>query len=386
MNTIRALPVASLALIGAANTAHAQSGVSLFGLIDTSITYINHANASGNSQLGVGGGNLLGSRWGLTGAEDLGGGLKAIFTIENGFNPNTGALGEDGRIFGRQSFVGLASARLGSITIGRQYDALVDVAWPVTASYSFGSVYATPGDVDNYDTSSRTSNAIKYTSPTLAGFTFVGMYALGGIAGKAGAGQTWSAGLSYGNGPLSLAGGYFHAENPAASGKTRDAWGGTSDGTFDGSLVNGAYASAKSIDIARAAVQYASGPLTVGVDYSNARYTPDAFSTFRTTERYDTGRGFVNYRATQALLVGVGYSYTKACGDASAAYHQVSAGADYVLSQRTDLYLVGAWQRASGTQRTLDGGTQRAQASIGSYGYGGTDTQSIVNVGMRHRF
>lgn len=128
------------------------------------------------------------------------------------------------------------------------------------------------------------------------------------------------------------------------------------------------------------------GPFTAGVDYSNARHKPDALSTFRTTQRYDTGRGFANYQATQALLVGIGYRYTKARGDASAAYHPVSAGADYVLPKRTDLYLVCAWQRATGTQRTLDGGTQRAQASIGSYGHGGTDTQSIVNLGMRHRF
>lgn len=57
-----------------------------------------------------------------------------------------------------------------------------------------------------------------------------------------------------------------------------------------------------------------------------------------------------------------------------------------MLSKRTDLYTVGAWQRANGERRTLDGGTQTAQASIGSCGYGGTRTQGIVNLGLRHRF
>ncbi|MBP0644508.1 porin, partial [Mycobacterium tuberculosis] len=91
----------------------------------------------------------------------------------------------------------------------RQYDALADVAWPVTGDFYFGSVYATPGDVDNYDTSSRTDNAVKYTSPVINGLQFVGMYALGGVAGKSGAGKTWSAGLSYSNGPVDVAGGYY---------------------------------------------------------------------------------------------------------------------------------------------------------------------------------
>ena len=64
----------------------------------------------------------------------------------------------------------------------------------------------------------------------------------------------------------------------------------------------------------------------------------------------------------------------------------MSAGADYVLSTRATLYAVGAWQRANVEQRTFDDGTQTAQASIGSYGYDGTRTQGIVNLGLRHRF
>nr|WP_244136389.1 hypothetical protein [Burkholderia sp. BCC0405] len=57
-----------------------------------------------------------------------------------------------------------------------------------------------------------------------------------------------------------------------------------------------------------------------------------------------------------------------------------------MLSKRTDLYKVSAWQRANGEQRTLDGGTQTAQTSIGSCDYGGTRTQGIVDLGLRRRF
>lgn len=201
MNNPVRLVMMSGALLTTAHAAHATE-VMLYGLFDTSLTYVWNADAQGKNLVGLGNGNLLGNRFGVKGAEDLGGGLKAIFTLENGFNPNTGALGQGNRMFGRQAFVGLESARWGTLTIGRQYDALADVAWPITGDFYFGSVYATPGDVDNYDTSSRTDNAVKYTSPVVGGFQFVGMYALGGVAGKSGAGQTWSAGLSYSNGPF----------------------------------------------------------------------------------------------------------------------------------------------------------------------------------------
>src|SRR5258708_449121 len=52
-------------------------------------------------------GNLQGSRWGLRGAEDLGGGLKAIFTLESGFDVMTGQSQQGNRLFGRQAFGGL---------------------------------------------------------------------------------------------------------------------------------------------------------------------------------------------------------------------------------------------------------------------------------------
>lgn len=137
--------------------------------------------------------------------------------------------------------------------MGRQYDPFVDLVQGITEDNYFGSVFATVGDVDNYDNSSRTNNAIKYLSPVYAGLQVEGMYALGGVAGQTGAGQTWSVAAAYNNGPLSLAAGYFVAANPAVTTAQRTIWGGTSDGTFDGSLVNLGYQRAKSINIARVA-------------------------------------------------------------------------------------------------------------------------------------
>ncbi|HEY3596094.1 MAG TPA: porin, partial [Paraburkholderia sp.] len=187
------------------------------------------------------------------------------------------------------------------------------------------------------------------------------------------------------NGPLGLAAGYFYAANSSAAAGLRTTFTSTSDGTFDGP-VNSGYATAHSLAIARVAGQYAIGPFTLGAGYSNAQYRRDDSSAFASNEKYNTGQGFVNYQATPAILVGVGYSYTKSSGDTSATYHQVSVGGDYNLSKRTDLYLVAAYQHASGEQGNGSGGAMAAQASIGSYGYAGTSTQELVSLGLRHRF
>ncbi|HZZ04544.1 porin [Paraburkholderia sp.] len=391
-----ALSTLSLALLGVTGVAHAQSSVTLYGLIDESIQYAhNTVDAAGknSNQVGLVGANLQGNRFGLKGTEDLGGGLKAIFQLENGFDVNTGKLGQGGKMFGRQAYVGLTGDQWGTVTLGRQYDPLVDLVQPLTADNYFGSTFTTPGDVDNNDNSSRTNSAIKYTSPVWGGFQFEGMYALGGVAGQTGSGQTWSGAATYATGPFSVAAGYFRADNgntlasrTAGTPPTAGWNGSTSDGTFD-NQVNGAYAAAKSIGIASVAVQYVAGPFTANLRYSNAQYKPDANSGFGSTEKYNIGGAYLGYQATPAMLVGVGYIYTKATGDSSATYHQVSLGGDYNLSKRTDIYLVGAYQHASGEQRASNGALVNAGAAIGSYGYNSaSSSQELVSLGIRHKF
>jgi predicted porin len=386
-----ALTSLSLALLGTAGAAHAQSSVTLYGVIDEAVAYVNHANGN-NRLIGLSAGNLSGDRWGLKGSEDLGGGLKAIFQLENGFNVNTGALGQGGREFGRQAFVGLTSDKLGTVTLGRQYDPLVDMVQGITGDNYWASIVGTPGDVDNYDNSSRVNNAVKYVSPNYAGLQFEGMYGFSNGAGTTGQGQTYSGAVAYNNGPLGLAAGYYYTSNPSA-GRSATNWNSpSSDSIFD-SAINGGYASAHSIAIARAAAQYAIGPVTLGGSYSNVKYRPDGFSAFTSTETYNIGSAFANYQLTPAFLVGLGYTYEKASGDTGAHYNQVGIGADYTLSKRTDFYALGAYQKASGTQATYvtNGGVttrvnQQAQASIGSFGFNGTSTQELVLVGIRHKF
>jgi predicted porin len=155
---------------------------------------------------------------------------------------------------------------------------------------------------------------------------------------------------------------------------------------FDNQITAG-YASAKSIGTGSIAAQYVAGPFTFGARYSNVQFKSDGFSSFGSTERYNIAAGFLGYQLNPALLLGLGYTYTHGAGDTSATYNQVSLGADYNLSKRTDLYAVAAYQHANGTQRNADGTTQVAGAAIGSYSYNSSSSsQELVSVGIRHKF
>ena len=386
-----ALSTLSLALLAAAGAAQAQSSVTLYGTIDTSLQYV--SNDGGHNLFGMGESNLSGTKWGLKGTEDLGAGLKAIFQLENGFHPTTGALGQGGKMFGRQAYVGLTSDQYGTLTLGRQYDTTTDLVQPITADNYFSSIFATPGDVDNNDNSARVNNAIKYTSPVLDGFQFAGMYALGGVAGATGSGQTWGAAATYGIGSLNLAAGYLSMDNGSTlasrtntNGDVVWASGATGDNINEGQI-NSAYQSAKSINIAQVAAQYVVGSFTLAARYSNAQYKADGFSTFASTQRFNTAGAFLGYQLNPAMLLGLGYTWTHGSGDTSNTYNQVSIGADYNLSKRTDVYGLAAYQHASGTQRNADGSTSSAGASIGSYGFNSdTSSQTMVQIGLRHKF
>jgi predicted porin len=111
--------IAGTALASLAGVAQAQSSVTLYGLIDAGLTYTNSqitgTGAGGHSNWQMTSGGVQYSRWGLRGAEDLGGGLQAIFTLENGFNLNNGQLSSANRIFNRLAYVGVSSRDFGSL-------------------------------------------------------------------------------------------------------------------------------------------------------------------------------------------------------------------------------------------------------------------------------
>src|ERR1700730_6643015 len=250
-----------------ATAAHAQSSVTLYGLIDAGLTYTN--NQGGQHNFKMTSGSVNGSRWGLRGAEDLGGGLKAIFTLENGFNINNGTLGQQGREFGRQAFVGLSSMEYGAITLGRQYDSMVDYVGPLalTDTQYGGTHFAHPFNNDNLNNNSFSiNNSIKYQSVNYAGFRFGGLYGFSNAAGAFANNRAYSVGASYRWGPLNVAAGYVHLNNNATS---------QAPANFN---TNGAVTDSNPLVAARqqtwgAGVNYAFGPAVVGFVYSQTNLT-----------------------------------------------------------------------------------------------------------------
>ncbi|CAG9251791.1 Porin [Paraburkholderia unamae] len=368
--------------------AQAQSSVTLYGMLDAGVAYVSdtQSGAASGHVFKFSSGTLNGPRWGIRGKEDLGGGLAAVFVLENGFNIGTGAAGQGSRLFGRQSYVGLEDNRWGSVTLGRQYDPVVRLVEPLGEAPVFGFSFATPGDVDNGVNTARVNNSIEFVSNEIAGFKAALLYGFGGTPGSAGSGQTWSAAASYHTGSLSAALGYLHADNGATS--TNGVR--TSSGSFDSlfnTAINSGFASASSTSIARAAVRYAFTKVDVGAGYSRVSYQHDALSQFDGVEKLQTANVYANYALTRTVKVGLGYNYTWSDGVAAAHYNQVSSGVLYSLSAQTELYAIAAWQRANGTTLSSSGKRVAARASLGSYQTDSSgENQVYAAVGVRHRF
>jgi predicted porin len=156
-------------------SAFAQSSVTLYGIIDTGVEYVSHANAAGDNVIRMPGiTGELPSRWGLRGVEDLGGGLKANFQLESGFNPRAGDMGQGGRLFGRQAWVGLQGP-WGAVSFGRQYTMTF---WGLADSDILGpDIYGTPS-LDAYLANARSDNTVAYKG-TFHGLTLGATYSFG---------------------------------------------------------------------------------------------------------------------------------------------------------------------------------------------------------------
>ncbi|MBC8642168.1 porin [Caballeronia sp. EK] len=374
----------------------AQSSVLLYGIVDEGFQFNN--NAGGKRQYYLASGELNGSRWGLRGSEDLGGGLKAIFVLENGFDVNTGRLGQGGLEFGRQAYVGM-SGGVGTVTLGRQYDSVVDYVGPLEAGDQWaGYLGAHPADNDNFNNTNRVNNAIKFTSPTLGGFNFGGMYSLGGVAGDATRNQIWSLGGGYANGPLILGAAYLNVRNPNVSfygsgGTVAPATAGVPGSNLGNSPVISGYASAHTLQVIGAGASYTFGAATIGATYSNTKFKglgdttsgPAPLTGIAGTATLNNAEVNFRYQLTPALLLGAAYVFTKSSGvdgASGARYHQGALGVDYFLSKRTDIYMVGVYQKANGTDSTGN----PAVASISQITPSSTDRQAALRFAIRHKF
>lgn len=365
----------------AVGSASAQSSVTLYGVLDEGVTYVNSSrdgSGNGHSLVALQSGVVQGSRWGLKGSEDLGGGLKTIFQLENGFNVNNGRSGQAGRLFGRQAFVGLASDEWGAVTLGRQYDAIVDYVQPATMNGNWGATFSHAGDIDNSDNGFRINNAIKYASPSLSGLRFGGLYALGGASGN----STLSMGASYAGGPLYLSAGYLYAKNPVQQFDDGN-WVNPGSDPFFGILDN-----PSDMQVIGAGGTYDFGPALLGANYTNTRYRNTVGGV---PARFDNYELWGQYQLSGAATLVAGYTFTRVhqssvYGDDVPTYGQINLMADYALSRRTDVYVQGIWQRAYGADPST-GQPMPASIYTGFPGnLSGTNNQVSARLGIRTKF
>uniref|UniRef100_UPI003F49315C porin n=1 Tax=Cupriavidus yeoncheonensis TaxID=1462994 RepID=UPI003F49315C len=170
------------AVIAAAPAAVAAQSVTLYGVVDTGIEFVNNIGADKKSVVRMP--NLTGtvpSRWGMRGIEDLGGGLKGQFVLESGFAPDSGASNQGGRLFGRQAWVGLAN-NWGQVSLGRQYTMLF---WAILDSDILGPNIYGSASLDSYLPNSRADNAVAYKGK-FGGLTIGATYSFGRDAVNAG--------------------------------------------------------------------------------------------------------------------------------------------------------------------------------------------------------
>ncbi|MDW3684239.1 porin [Cupriavidus sp. CV2] len=357
-----------------AGAAQADSSVTLYGVVDTNIEYVtNFSSVTPSSANGFAAGpadnvarmtagGLSGSRWGLRGVEELGGGLKALFVLENGFGSDDGKLQQGGRLFGRQAYVGLESTSFGRVTFGRQY----------TTLFSMLADFSPTGYASQYEPfvallglNARSDNTVKYNGvfgpvTAIAHWSFGNGVAGGGeVPGQFRRDTGYGAGLSYAAGPFGASIAYDQF-NP-----TLNAAGGT--GTF------------KKVG---AAASYTVGAAKLMGGYRWGKNTDASGAAILRDDYYWLG---TNYQVTPALGLTLAYYYddVKSLGGANIKNPwQVSFMVDYNLSKRTDVYLTTAYAKHAG----LDFDTSAISFANGYILGSGKDSMLGAAVGIRHKF
>ena len=394
-----ALTLASCTL---AMGAHAQSSVTFYGTVDAGVVYSTNqqttyadGHTDGHSNWQLGGGNLVPSRWGLTGSEDIGNGTSVNFTLENSFFAQNGALLQGGTLFNRNAWVGVANAKYGTLTLGRQYDSFSDNMGAYASSNNWATLYGSHfGDVDNLNEAFNFNNSIKYISPSFGGLTVGGLFSLGGVAGNFSRNRGWSVSANYTHGPLALSAGYLTLRKPLQA-----VLGGESGyiGDFSCTNVDASYCelqNAQKIDIYGAGGSYAFDNVTLALSYTHTRLSQSQY--FASAARpqsadisFDIAELNTMWQFSPTLQFGFAYIFNNANPDegSSTRVHQINMGAVYSLSKRTALYAVVIGQKSSGAGLGIDAsGGMSNLAQIPNLVNSNTDKQLTVIAGLRHNF
>jgi general bacterial porin, GBP family len=365
-----AAAVVSIALSGAA---HAQSSVTLYGVLSTTLEYV--SNSRGHHLFALSNGGMMPPRWGLRGVEDLGGGTQAIFMLENGFNINTGAT--LGGMFGRQAYVGLSNTRYGTVTLGRQYEEMTNTMWFATSANVFAGYGAHIGDNDNMFFTNRFNNAVRYASPAYRGFSVAGSFAFSNST-QFSNNDGYSGSVTYANGPLKVAAAYTQF-NRRSNAVPSNVVSGAVDSTgwgFSSPFVN----SPRGAGTDQQRIVGIGGTYDFGWFRMLGNYTNVLFNYSDSTGlRLQNLEGAIYKAVTSAWQLGAAYVYTNGSysGGRSTHYNQIDIASHYYLSKRTDLFLIGIYQRAGGPS---------AFAQIYTTSPSTGQSQTLIEAGVMHKF
>jgi predicted porin len=367
--------VSLAALTLAAGSAGAQSNLTLYGIVDAGAQWNEQYSASSGQQASawsIESGYQSGSRFGLRGAEPLGGGWSTIFTLEGGFDATTGQSSQGGALFGRQVWAGL-QARFGQIVAGRiptpssgtgSFD-MFSAVDPFGAGFGINAI----GSTFVAANALREDNAVLYATPSLGGFRGAAGYSFnrGGAESVPQDGNSRAATLAaaYGSGPIYIVATYDWLGYPAAGSTTANA--GLPDekllqigATWDLKLVKlyGAFASQSDISAVRAGVSIA--PPSGLASYDNTAWM------FGATVPLLGGQLMASYQDSN----GSSTSYPTPTGTAvfDPDYSVWGLGYQYPFSRRTNWYAGYGHVSADGSLSS----TQVARKQFGT--------------GLRHRF
>lgn len=331
-----------------AGVAQAQSSnVLLYGIIDTTIRYSNN-NAGDKSLAELTDGYFNGSRWGMRGTEDLGGGLQAIFNLESGFDPGTGVSAQStgtanygqqstnnqGRLFGRQAWIGLSHDTVGRLTFGRQFTTAYDASGRFQPN---GHPNLDPVTIVNSYTGPRQDNMAKYFGQWGA-FSAGAHYTFGQVPGQTKRSSSYGVSLGYTQGPVDV-GAFWQQANALTTPEARKVFG-----------LGG---------------NYQLGIVKLAFGYINNRFDVSA-------QRNDVFTGGFAVKASPALTLALAshYDHQKNPGGSRI---MVTGVVDYALSKRTDVYAEVDFNRINGSY-TVPSFMGVAGSKIGG------------GIGLRHKF